>query len=320
MPTYRLKRKQGIGIKTETTQGTAATIAATDFTTAYDVKITPKVEMNPQNYVSTSFDRFRSLPGKKMYDIEFTIPLHGSGTAGTAVAPLGAALQASGLLETVNAATSVVYSRTSSAASTSFYGPGKSATCKFYQDGMLHVAAGCMFDASLEIEAGKPVAVKFKGSGVYAAVTDASFPTITILATASTPPVVKSASHAIDNYSMIASKMTIKLNNKLSQIDDVNSANSILGFVCQPGDIDGDVDPLEPLVATYDFWGKMMSGSEASGTIAIGATAGNICTITAPKFQFGQIDPADRDGLASLSVPFMLNRSSGDDSLVLTFT
>lgn len=313
----QLSRKQAVGIKLEATQGTAETLAATDFTHAYDVNITPMVELIPQKYVSTSLSRFADLPGKKYYEVEFTLPLKGSGTAGTAIAPLGAALQACGLVET-DGASDVAYAPTSAPASANYYGPGKSCTVKIYQDGMLHVAAGCMFNLSFDIEAGKPVGLKFKGKGIYAAVTDAAFVTVTALT--NNPPVVISAAAQVQAYAATFGKMSIDLGNEIAELPDVNSANAILGFMITDRNVTGSFDPNRVLVATHDFFGKMMSGAEAASTIKVGGTAGNICTITMPKTQYGQVKSGDRGGVATLETPLLFNRNAGDDEIVFTMT
>ena len=314
----QLFRKQTVGIKTESTQGTAVALTTTDFTHAYDVSITPMVELTPQNYVSTSLSRFADIPGKKYYEIEFTLPLRGSGTAGTANTPLGAALQACGLTETVSGGVSVTYAPTSSAASSNFYGPGKSATVKIYQDGMLHVAAGCLFDVSFDLEAGKPVGLKFKGKGIYAAVTDASFASTSILAT--NPPIIQSASATLQTFSAKIAKMSMQLGIQITEIPDVNSTAGILGFQITDRQVTGNVDANRELVATHDFWGKMMSGAEAAWTIAIGSTAGNIITISGSKMQYGQFKSGNRNGVASLEGNLLFNRSSGDDEVSIVFT
>lgn len=314
----KLSRKAALGIKKETTQGTAETLSATDFTHAYDVKITPNVELTPQNYISTSLSQFAQLPGKKFFEIEFTLPLKGSGTAGTENAPLGAALEASGTLVTVTPGTSCIYNRVSSPASSSYYGPGKSCTIKFYEDGILYTAAGCMFDASLDIEAGKPVGVKFKGRGKYSAVTDASFPTVTPLT--NDPPVVKTASFAIHSYSAVIQKLSIEINNGVQMRDDVNSADSLLGFMITDPKITGSIDPERELVATHDWWGRLAAGTLGTMTIQIGSTAGNIITITAPKVQYTGLTPGNRGGIATLEAKLSFARNSGDDEIVIAFT
>jgi len=312
----QLTRRQAIGIKIETTQGTAVTLAETDFTLAYDVSITPMVELNAQKYVSTFLGRFADIPGKKYYEVEFTLPLKGSGTAGTGVAPLGAALQSCGMVET-DGASDVTYTLTSTTIA-NFYGPGKSSTVKIYQDGMLHVAAGCIFDLSFDIEAGKPVGMKFKGKGTYAAVTDAAFPTVTALT--NNPPIVYSAAATLQTYAATFGKLSIQFGNQIAEIPDVNNANSILGFQITDREITGSVDPNRLLVATHDFWGKMMSGAEAAWTVKVGGTAGNIITTSGAKMQYGQIKTDNRSGVATLDTNLLFNRSTGDDELTMVFT
>ncbi len=316
-----LFRKKGIGIKKEATQGNAETLAATDFIHAYDVKITPMVELTPQNYVSTSLSSFHSLPGKKWYEIEATIPLKGSGVAGTELAPLGAIMEASGTLLTNTPATSNVYNRVSSPASGNYYGPGKSFTAKFYEDGILHVAAGCMVESlELSIKAGMPVGVKFKAKGKYAAVTDAAFPTITPNTTTD-PPIVQSASFTIHSYIAIIEELSIKIANKLAMRDDVSSANSIMGFmIADTPEITGSINPESTLVATHDWWAKLMAGTLGGLSIQIGGTAGNIWTITGPKVQYTGVTPGERNGIFTQDVALKFCRNAGDDEIVFSNT
>ena len=54
--------------------------------------------------------------------------------------------------------------------------------------------------------------------------------------------------------------------------------------------------------------------------IAIGATAGNICTITAPKAQYTKITEGARDGIAIFNIDGKFNGNAGNDELVLAFT
>ena len=80
------------------------------------------------------------------------------------------------------------------------------------------------------------------------------------------------------------------------------------------------LDPEKVLVATHDFYGLMRAGTEGALSTVLGATAGNICTITAPKVQYVKVDEAARDGIRSLGIDCQLNRSSGDDELSIAFT
>jgi hypothetical protein len=74
------------------------------------------------------------------------------------------------------------------------------------------------------------------------------------------------------------------------------------------------------LVATYDFFGKLRSGSEGALTLALTGSAGNITTITAPKVQYTGVKLSEKSGIRSLGIDCQLNRNAGDDEIVIAFT
>jgi hypothetical protein len=79
-------------------------------------------------------------------------------------------------------------------------------------------------------------------------------------------------------------------------------------------------DPEVRLVADHDYFGKMMANAEAALSFVLGSTPGNIITVSAPKAQYIQIKPADRDGLKILNIDGRLNRSVGNDEWSVAFT
>lgn len=318
----QIARRRIIGAKIETTQNTPAAPAAGDFFWAYDVQVQPLGEQLERPYVSASLDPYSNLIGKKWMNVKFKADLKGSGTAGTAP-PIGPILQACGMTETIVAVTSVTYAPSSVPASSSFFSPGKSCTLTIHEDGGAvngpkYVVAGAVGNPKLTLEAGKIPYVEFDMLGIYTAVTDAAIPANTPVA--GDPPVMKSATLLLQTYAAIASKLEIDFGNVISERTDLNSANSILGFQITGRKPTGSADPEMVPVATHDFWGKFMSGNLASSSIVAGASAGNICTITMPKTQYGQPSMADRNGISTLQVPLVFSRNSGDDWISIAFT
>jgi hypothetical protein len=311
-----LTRKKIIGAKTETTQNTAVSLAETNFLHAYDIDMNPKVEELERKYGSASLDPFASLRGKRWYEPKFKTDLKGSGTAGTAP-PIGPLLQACGFTETVVSNTSVTYASSSTAAA-NFFGPGKSCTIKSYQDGILHAAAGCIGTLRLNILAAKIAICEWSFKGLWAAVTDAAFPTNT--PDSSDPMIVQSSSLLLSAYAATISKLEIDLGNQIADKDDVNAAYGLGGFVITDRVPVGSVDPEALLVATHDFYGKFASGAAAQTSIVIGSGAGKICTITLPKTQYGEVKPGDRSGNMTYEIPLKFSRSTGDDVISLVFT
>lgn len=314
--TPKLVRKTVIGVKIETTQGTAATVGATDFMLAEDVQITPSVEMLERNYYRDSLDTIASVAGKRLYDISFKTELKGSGTAGTAYAPLGALIQACGFLET-DGASDVTYAPTS-AAVTNFFGPGKSVTIEIYKDGIKHVAAGCLGNMKIAAEVNKYAYCEFSMKGVYAAPTDATAGTQTYLA--QKPAVVVGATLSLAGLSAVASKLEIDCGNDVIERPDLSAATGLKGFMISGRKPVGSCDPEMETIAAHPFWANLLAGTEASTSIVIGATAGNIVTITLPKTQYTAAPYGDRNGILTFDLGLQFNRSTADDWCSIVFT
>ena len=306
-----IAKKKVIGIKQEATQGSPETLAATDFIEAYDIETNPDADVLEAPYNSASLDPFPQKIGKRWQEIKFKIDLKGSGAAGTAIAPLGAALQACGMIETVSAGVSVTYAPTTAPASANYCGPGKSVTIKLYEDGLLSVLAGCIGDLNIIAEAGKPCVLEFTFKGIYAPVADASMAATTLLATIA--PVCISSSLALQTYAAVAAKFDIQFNNVIAQRDSLSAPYGIWGFMIVDRKPGGSCDPEAVTVATHDYFGKFISGVAASSSIVVGSVAGNITTITMPKTQYGKIGKANRGEIMTFTVPMKFSRTSGDD-------
>lgn len=316
--TPKLVRKTVIGVKTETTQGTPATLAATDFLLAEDVNIKPSVEMLDRNYYRTSLDSIASVAGKRLYDVTLKTELKGSGTAGTVYAPLDALIQACGFTSTPSAGVSVTYAPTSAAASSNFFGPGKSCTLEIYKDGIKHVVAGAMGNMKIVAEVTKYGYCEFTLKGVYAAPTDASAGTQTYLA--QKPAVVVGASLSLAGLSAIATKFEIDCGNEVVERPDLSAATGLKGFMISARKPVGSCDPEAETIATHPFWANILASTEASSSLVIGATAGNIVTITLPKTQYVDAPYGDRNSILTFDVSLQFNQNTGDDwvSIVMT--
>jgi hypothetical protein len=304
-----LTKRKLIGVKTESAQNVAATLTATDFIHAWDVEVAPAADIVEKEFVSGSLDRFAHSTGKKWYEISFKTEYKGSGSAGTPP-PVGALIQACGFVETINAGVNVTYAPISTPPS-GFLGPAKSCTIKVYEDGILHTLAGCVGNRRLIGEAGKPVIAEWKFWGLYTAVTDAAF--VSASPSAQQAAILQSATLQLQGYSATVGKIEIDLGNEVTLIEDINAANGVGGFAITRRNPSGSADPLAVTVATHDFFGKFIAGAEAQSSFKIGTAAGNTCTLTFPKTQYGRIQQGDKNGLLSFNTPLHFNRNSGDD-------
>jgi hypothetical protein len=69
-----------------------------------------------------------------------------------------------------------------------------------------------------------------------------------------------------------------------------------------------------------DFWAMWSNNTPVAMTATVGATGGNICTITAPKVQPTEMKYGERESLLTYALPFVCTPNAGNDELVLTFT
>lgn len=317
-----LTRRTVLGIKTETTQGTAVALSDTDFMLVSDLKVKPVAEGLMRDYYRSSLSPLAEIKGKRFFDVSFKTAVRNGGAAGTAYAPLSACLQACGLAETISAGVSVSYAPTSVAASANFFGPGKSATIKFYFEGNTGgtewISAGCLGNCKISLEAGKFGVYEFTFKGLYAEPTDAAFPSQTYVSTLE--PIVQNSSLTVHTLAAIASKFEIDFGNEVTERIDTRSAYGLMGYYISNRRLTGSFDPEFQNIATHNFLNKFMSMTEASASIVVGATAGNITTITMPKVQYNGAEPDDRGGRRILTVPFLGNGSSGDDEIGIVLT
>jgi len=318
MSSPKLSHKMVLGIKTETTQGTAATLTATDFMLVEALDIKPIPELLKREPKRSTIDTLPHVMGTKYVQVTFRTEVKGSGTAGTAYAPFSAAIQACGFTETVVAATSVTYAPTSAPASSSFFGPGKSCTIQCFMDGVKHVVKGALGDFKLTLAAGKLGYWEFTFSGEYATPTDASFPTQTYLA--QIPEILQSANFSMLGFAGVIANFEYMLKNTVTPREDANSPNALLGFIITNRAPEGSCDPEVAAVADHAFWDKVMTGAQGTIGITVGATAGNIVTFTFPGAQYLDASYQDRKGLLTYKVPLQFNQNTGDDHVSIALT
>ena len=116
-----------VGIKSETTYGTAVTPGATDFIYASSIDL--KVDTTPveRNYRHQALNNISNAPGSVLYSLSFETEYQYSGSGGVVLAPYDAIEKSAGLYSIVSAGTDVSY-KVESTASGNMLSPGTSAT------------------------------------------------------------------------------------------------------------------------------------------------------------------------------------------------
>jgi len=306
-----LQARTQLAAKIEAEEGTAESLAGAAALPVMHPSFKPNILVSERDNTSASLSRFAGVPGLRSAQVEFDVELKGSGTAGTAPA-LGKLLKACGFGETVVESTSVTYLPASASIS--------SLTLALYMDGVIKKMWGARGNVSLKLEHGKHALLHFTFTGADFSVTDGALLSSGVSYETTMPQPFQNASFLIDSYAALNGNLEFNMNNEVALRPDVNSSSGYKSAVITKRKASMTMDPEMVTVATYDFYGKLRSGNLGALTAALTGSAGNICTITAPKVQFVGINPGEKSGIRSLGMDCWLNRNAGDDELSIALT
>lgn len=307
-----LTKRAQIALKVEAVEGTAEALAGADAILVMNPKFTPNRKVYDRENVASSLSPFAAIPGEYSATIEFDVELKGSGTAGTAP-EFGKALKGCGFGETVVAVTSVTYAPASSSIG--------SYTVGLYLDGKSYIIWGARGDVSLKLKTGSFGILHFIFTGAGYTVADTALLSSGVSYQTTKPIFFAGAGiMTVDSHAAKLADLEIKINNNVQLRPSPNTVTGFVSAVITGRRPTMSMDPEEILVATYDFYAKLASGSLGALSIALTGSAGNITTITAPKVQYIDIKPGDRSNNATLGIDCLLSRNAGDDELSIAFT
>ena len=308
-----LSRRAVIAAKEEATEGTAETLAAADANfLVVEPRWTPDISLFKRANVDSSLSPFSSVPGTRQASLSFKVEIKGSGTAGTAPA-LGKLIKACGFAVTNVPVTSDTYDPISTTP--------VSLTIALFKDGLKHQIRGARGSMKYDGKVGEPGMLEFTFLGVYDGVTDVALLVGSGIET-TLPPALLSAAFTIQGFAAKIAALSIDMANAVELRSDISKAEGFFSAVITGREPKGSMDPEDELVATHDWHGIWIAGTEGLLTFVHGATGGNICTITGPKAQYARVAEGDRGGIATRGLDFLLNRSlaAGDDEVKLAFT
>lgn len=276
-------------------------------TTQPQIKLlTDKVE---RNFVKPTLSPLAPALAGEIFEVSFDTELVGSGAAGTPPV-FGPLLRACGLSETIAAGTSVTYAPVSTAF--------ESATIYVYLDGILHKLISCRGDVSLNAEVGKYAILSWRMQAKYVAPVDIAMATPTYASV--TPPRCLSATLTLGGDTIVATKLALAMNNELFRRDDFNEVTGVKTIEIGGRKPNGSLDPETPLLAAKNYWTEFYTREAQALSMVIGASAGNICTITAPKCVYDDVSYGERGPARIYNVPFTCQYNSGDDEVSFAFT
>ena len=282
---------------------------------AMNIKVNYQGDLLPRDIVRSNISPVNPVLGKRWVEVTFDCELKGSGTRGTA-GRIGDLLEACSMAETASAGSSVTYVPTSSSQ--------KSVTIYVYNNdtgsSVLHKITGAVGTFSIKLTAGQYGVLSFSFKGIYNLPSDVATPANPTYES-TTPPIVESCSFTLNSSSaLIAQEMSLDLGNEIVSRDDINSANAIKAFLVSNRNPKGSFNPEAMLVASYAFYADWVAASQRALSIVLGATSGNIITITAPKVTIDSIADGERDRVLVKDIPFTLGQNTGNDELSIKFT
>lgn len=293
--------------KLEVTKGTdSVPAAANDAVRVRSVKITKNQTEISRDVVKATMGQLAHLVGKETVQAEIVVELKGSGTAGTApeTSPL---FQACRLAETISAGTSVSYKPSTAAASE------KSASIYVYQDGLLWKLIGAVGTAKVDATIDGIITVTFTMQAAYTAPTTTAMAAGAVFDSAQ-PLVMNSADVISDGAAIKVGKFGLDLGN------DVQNHYTTGQNVFIVANRNPSMTFTKDSVSTVAEWSALSAGTTASLSAAFGATAGNICTITAPVGKRRSVAIGERAERHTLDVTYGLYESTSDDQFTIALT
>lgn len=291
-------------------EGMAESLDAGDAILARKIKFDPDINVEELELQSSSLSPFAAVPGGRMAKLTFECELKGSGSAGTAP-EIGPLIRACGFGETIVGGTSVTYAPASESI--------PSLTMAKYIDGKRYLMAGARGNFTINLKAGNAGIIAFDFLGTSIADSDASLLS-GISYDTTRAQAFQNASFTIDSYAAIIETMSIESGNTLELRDDVNSVQGYKSAVISKRLMALKLNPEDVLIATHDFVADWEAGALVALSAVLGATAGNILTITAPKVQYRKVGQGERKGWSTNEIDAILRRNSGDDEISLAFT
>lgn len=311
-----LTRKKFLIAKIESTYGTDPTpVGGSDAIQVTNLEVTPIESDNVQAAAYQGFigNSTRStLVANKRVSVTFDVELAGSGTAGTAPA-FGPLLKSCGLSETIVSSTSVTYAGVSS----SF----DSATIYCFYDGTRHKITGARGSVSFNFTAGQFAVASFNFIGIYNAPDGTALSGSFTVANQAAALEVNDTNMTTATFhgetSQRIESFDLALNNELIYKETASNKEVIITNRA-PG---GTAVIEAPAVGTIDYFAKAVGVTTASSNLVLGATSGNIVSLTTAQTDITGVSYGDTNGVISLSMPYLaLPTTAGNNELSLVFT
>ena len=308
----RLKARQAFLLKIDASYGTDPVPAgATDAVYCYDLKVDPmENEEDQRKPVRPFFGQDSTVIGGTKTKVSFSLPIAGSGAAGTAMpSAWRAALRAAGHSVTNNPGTDEIYPLVSSGF--------ESATGYYYSDGLLHKCIGMRGSISREFKHEAAPLIKFAGMSIYTAPTDVALPTLTFPATWVKPLVQNkvNTTFSLHGFSAVLDSLTIDDGTQYVWKDYVNTGDDVR-ITGRPL-VKGHVSVQAGLIASKDWFAIAKGGTTGALALVHGIAAGNKYKLDAATVLPKNPTEEEKDGIIFYGMDLEFYPSSaGNDEII----
>ena len=173
-----------------------------------------------------------------------------------------------------------------------------SGTVALFRDGRRKLMVGARGNAQVTGVLGEPLFLTLAMQGVYGSVADVAL-LASIAYESVVPPSFLGVDVTVQGYAAKLRNLSIDLGNELTPDEYVGSdapkgAKSVLIIGRTPT---ATMDPQAVLVATHDFWGKVVSGAGGYLYTQVGSSAGNTIKVAAPRVQYDTVAEQENAGV-----------------------
>ena len=302
-----LTRLTQVLVKAETTNGTWNAPENTGGILAYEVVATPAFEMFKRDPMHSDLSRYQSLTGKQTASITFKTEVRGDGASVDPPDNIQVLLLACKMA--VSGSTIIPKSTTDTTIS-----------IQVEEDGIHKQFKGCGGNVRLTGTAGEPMFFEFTFMGTIHDIAAGTLTTLSGIPT-TVPPILISASFSTNvgsSQSHLINTIEFDLQNEVVMSPDINTSTGVKAAKIVGREPVGSFDP--EYNTTYDWLDAIISNTQGTLSLTLGSSQYNNIRITCPQIRFLAMDPMDRDGIRALTVPFEMNRSSGNDEIVLDWS
>lgn len=306
--------KDTLGLKMETTSGTAATLAAADYGIgARNISYSPTVGHYMRALTTGDYSKFTSVAGKQSGTVSFECDLTPGGAAASYSTPPRwftamrcCCMNQTGYTAGVRVITDATQDQNTCTIEICKRQEGASPNQLVVQ------LVGCAGDWEIDCSnVGEPAKVKFTFHGRINSVSTRAFGSILAPTSFDTqaPPAVLSATIQLYSTTQYITKFNIKANNKVEGFTNPGNATGYDYFRVVDREPSAELDPDQFITTDIDLYAN--EKNDTTGVLSIAFGAG--ITLYAPVAQIEDAKPAEREGHHAQSIKLGLKRSSGND-------